>query len=241
MEQRLQRALAAAGVASRRGAEDLIRQGRVTVDGRVAELGGVVDPETQVIAVDGRPVDAQAKEYWLLNKPAGVVSTASDPQGRPTVVDCVPTGARLFPVGRLDRDTTGLLVLTNDGDLAYRLLHPRYGVEKEYRIRAKGLISAGAVEQLRRGVRLDDGWTAPAQVDIIARTDGETRLVLVIHEGRKRQVRRMLDVVGYPVVRLHRSRVDGLTDRGLALGTARRLTPAEVERLRSAGEGRQET
>lgn len=231
MEQRLQRALAAAGVASRRRAEDLIRDGRVTVDGQVATIGTVVDPDRQSIAVDGRPITAEVKEYWLLNKPAGVVSTASDPQGRRTVVDCVPTGTRIFPVGRLDRDTTGLLVLTNDGDLTHRLLHPRFGVEKEYRAWVQGRLPEAALERLRRGVQLEDGPTAPARAEVVGRTDEETELVLVIHEGRKRQVRRMLDAVGHPVLHLHRCRVDGLTERGLAIGQARRLTPAEVARL----------
>ncbi len=235
MEQRLQRVLAAAGVASRRHAEDLIRAGRVTVDGRVATIGTVVDPERHSIAVDGRPITAEAKEYWLLNKPAGVVSTASDPQGRRTVVDCVPTGTRIFPVGRLDRDTTGLLVLTNDGDLTHRLLHPRFGVEKEYRAWVRGRLPETALERLRRGVALEDGPTAPARAEVVRRTDEETELVVVIHEGRKRQVRRMLEAVGHPVLHLHRSRVDGLTEQGLAIGQARRLTPAEVARLGGTG------
>ncbi len=209
--------------------------GRVTVDGVVAHIGMSADPDHQVVAVDGRPVGRQAKEYWLLNKGPGVVSTAADPQGRRTVVDCVPAGVRVYPVGRLDRDTTGVLILTNDGDLAYRLLHPRYGVEKEYRAAVRGRVPEAAVRSLRRGVVLDDGPTGPAQVRIVSQTEQVTELVLVIHEGRNRQVRRMLEAVGHGVVRLHRTRVDGLSDAGLALGQARALTPAEVTALKQAG------
>lgn len=231
MRQRVQRVLAAAGVASRRRSEELIRAGLVTVDGVVAHIGDVVDPESQVIAVDGRPLTAEPKEYWLLNKPLGVVSTAADPQGRPTVVDCVPSGARLYPVGRLDRDTSGLLILTNDGDLAHRLLHPRFGVEKEYVLTARGRVPDEALDRLRQGVRLEEGRTSPAGVQVRRRTEKETELVLVIHEGKKRQVRRMLEAVGHPVVRLHRTRVDGLTDKDIRPGQARRLTDDEVARL----------
>ena len=164
---RLQRALAAAGLGSRRACEDLIRAGRVTVDGVVAELGMSVDPDRQALAVDGRAVRSEHKEYWLLNKAAGVVSTVSDPQGRETVVDCVPAGVRVYPVGRLDQFTTGLLLLTNDGDLANRLLHPRYGVGKEYRALVRGHIDDRDLHRLRDGVQLDDGPTAPASVRLV--------------------------------------------------------------------------
>ena len=162
MKMRLQKALAEAGFASRRASEDLIRAGRVTIDGVTAQLGASVDPETQLVAVDGRPVTAEVKEYWLLNKPAGVLSAATDARGRRTVVDCVPSRARVFPVGRLDLDSTGLLLLTNDGDLAGRLLHPRFHVEKEYQVRVRGVVGKEALEALRRGVLLEDGPTAPA-------------------------------------------------------------------------------
>ncbi|GAB4253435.1 MAG: pseudouridine synthase [Thermoleophilia bacterium] len=235
MAERLQRVLAAAGLGSRRACEELIRAGRVTVDGVVAELGTRVDPTRQTVAVDGRPVDLEEKEYWVLNKPKGVISTVHDPHGRKTVVDCVPAGVRVFPVGRLDRDTTGVLVLTNDGDLAHRALHPRFGVTKEYRVVAAGRVSRRAVAALRAGVPLDDGVTAPAEVEVIRRGEERTELVVRIHEGRKRQVRRMLEAVGHPVVALHRSRFDGLSDEGLAVGRARRLSADEVEALRRAG------
>ena len=231
----MQRYLASAGWGSRRACEQLITAGRVTVDGVVATLGASVDPETQEIALDGRVVRPETHEYWVLNKPAGVVATASDPQGRPTVVDCVPSRARVFPVGRLDLDTTGVLVLTNDGELANRLIHPRYGVEKEYRVVAIGRVSPAAVRALERGVELEDGPTAPTRIRVARQSAETTELVMVLHEGRNRQVRRMLDVVGHAVLQLHRSRFDGLSDAGLSLGDVRHLAPAEVAGLRQAG------
>ncbi len=240
---RVQKALAEAGIASRRASEELIRAGRVTVDGAAATLGTSADPDTQVIAVDGRPIISEPKEYWLLNKPAGVLSAVTDARGRRTVADLVPTGARVFPVGRLDLDSTGLMVLTNDGDLAGRLLHPRFHVEKEYHARVRGSVTKEAVEMLRRGVMLEDGPTAPAGVDIIGidrASSGRTQTLLriVVHEGRKRQVRRMMETVGHRVLALHRTRFAGLSDAGLLPGQARRLSAAELERLRrqTAGE-----
>ena len=166
MKVRLQKWLAEAGLGSRRKCEDLILAGRVTVSGEVAALGSSVDPDTDIVSVDGRQVSPQAKEYWLLNKPAGVLSAVGDERGRPTVVDLVPTNARLFPVGRLDMDTTGLLLLTNDGELTARLLHPRYHVNKEYLVELRGVVSDKAVEDLRRGVLLEDGITSPASVRV---------------------------------------------------------------------------
>jgi 23S rRNA pseudouridine2605 synthase len=234
---RLQKILAEAGFASRRASEELIKAGRVTVDGVTALLGESADPETQFIAVDGRPVFAEAKEYWLLNKPPGVLSAATDARGRRTVVDCVPSRARIFPVGRLDLDSTGLLLLTNDGDLAGRLLHPRFHVEKEYRVQVRGVVPKEALEALRRGVVLEDGVTAPATVQVLEvvrpqRGGPQTSLRVVLHEGRKRQVRRMFDTVGHRVVTLHRTRFDGLTDAGLLPGQARRLSLGELAKLR---------
>jgi pseudouridine synthase len=237
MTVRLQKLLAEAGVGSRRKSEDLIRAGRVTVDGQTAELGISVDPETQVIAVDGRPVVRETKEYWLLNKPAGVLTAVSDPRGRSTVVGCVPARVRVFPVGRLDLNSTGVLLLTNDGELAARLLHPRYHVEKEYVVTVLGVVPEKTLGRLRRGIELDDGPTAPAEVELVSsgRTSGQgttSVLRVTIHEGRKRQVRRMLETVGHRVVGLHRARFDGLTDAGLAPGEARPLSAGEVEDLR---------
>ena len=237
MKMRLQKALAEAGFASRRASEELIKDARVTVDGVLAELGASADPETQTIAVDGRPIAAEVREYWLLNKPAGVLSAVTDARGRRTVTDLVPTRARVFPVGRLDLDSTGLVLLTNDGDLAGRLLHPRFHVEKEYIVIVRGAVKKESIEGLRRGMMLDDGLTAPAQVDFLekGRPEGgglQTVLKIVLHEGRKRQVRRMMEAVGHRVVSLHRARFATLTDAGLLPGQARRLSAAELDSLR---------
>lgn len=234
MGERLQKAMARAGVGSRRRCEELIREGRVRVDGRVATIGTVVDDRLDRITVDGQPLRLQALEYWLLNKRAGTVCTARDPQGRPTVVDGLPTRARVYPVGRLDWDTTGLLLLTNDGELALRLSHPRYGVEKEYVVGVRGYLTDRELRALREGVPLEDGITARAAVSLLSRSDSESVVRLVIHEGRNRQVRRMIEAVGHSVVSLHRLRIDGLEERGLLPGAFRRLTQAEVRRLRAA-------
>lgn len=238
MSVRLQKYLADAGLASRRACEEFIRAGRVTVDGEVAQLGCSVDPGLQRVLVDGRPVTPEEAEYWLLNKPPGVLSAAVDTRGRRTVVECVPARGRVYPVGRLDLDTSGLLLLTNDGDLAARLLHPRYHVDKEYLVTVRGIVEAGSVEALRRGLELEDGLTAPAMVCVIstdsARAGGSTTLKVTIHEGRKRQIRRMFAAIGHRVLRLHRSGFAGLSDRDLAVGEARRLSAHEVERLQRA-------
>jgi 23S rRNA pseudouridine2605 synthase len=230
---RLVKFLAHAGVASRRAAEAIIGEGRVTVDGEI-----VTDPargvdETTGVEVDGRRVEAEPREVHALNKPAGVVSTARDTHGRPTVVELVRSRRRLYPVGRLDADTTGLLLLTNDGELADRLTHPRYGVKKVYRARIQpGRLSPRALEALREGVALDDGRTAPAQV----RQPAAGVVELTIREGKKRQVRRMLEAVGHRVVELERVAFGPLGLRGMEPGQSRRLTKAEVERLRKATE-----
>jgi 23S rRNA pseudouridine2605 synthase len=206
--------------------------GRVTVDGRPARLGESVDTESQDVRVDGRRLSPQTLEYWLLNKPAGVVTTVRDPEGRPTVVDCLATKARVFPVGRLDLETTGVLLLTNDGELAHRLLHPRYGVEKEYVATVLGRPDEATLEVLRHGVELEDGPTAPARVELVGPAGRQTQVSLVIHEGRKRQVRRMLQAVGHPVRALHRRRFGPLDDARLPPGKARRLRAEEISRLK---------
>jgi 23S rRNA pseudouridine2605 synthase len=224
---RLNAYLARAGIASRRGADDLIRAGRVTVDGHPGELNTFVGAADDV-RVDGRPVGRQALRHVLLNKPRGTITTARDPQGRPTVVDLVGGEVRIVPVGRLDRDTTGVLLLTNDGPLAHRLAHPRYGVEKAYVAEVAGRPSDDALERLASGVELEDGPTAPATVRRLA----PNRLELVLHEGRNRQVRRMLEAVGHPVVKLRRSRYAGLGPGRLRPGEWRELTRDEVARLR---------
>jgi 23S rRNA pseudouridine2605 synthase len=224
---RLNAYLARAGVASRRGADELIKAGRVTVNGEPGQLNTFVASRDRV-EVDGRPAELQPLAYVLLNKPAGVVTTARDPQGRRTVVDLVDHGSRVVPVGRLDVDTTGALLLTNDGELAHKLAHPRYEVEKVYEAEVEADPSEEALQDLRRGVELNDGLTAPAQ----ARRLGPGRVELVLHEGRKHQVKRMLATVGYRVTNLHRSRYAGLTLEGLEPGAWRELEPFEVTRLR---------
>lgn len=232
--ERLQKVLARAGFGSRRLSEELIADGRVTVNGEVAELGRRVDPLRDQVAVDGVPAAVRpGLVYYLLNKPRGVVTTASDPQGRPTVVEMVPTEPRVFPVGRLDVDTEGLLVMTNDGDLAFRLTHPSHGVEKAYLAEVAGQPSPAAVRQLREGVALDDGPTSPARVSLTP----PNVLRLVLHEGRNRQVRRMCEAVGHPVVRLVRYRIGPVTDSSLAPGTWRVLERSEVRSLQEAAAG----
>jgi 23S rRNA pseudouridine2605 synthase len=226
---RLGRFLAHAGVASRRAAERLVADGRVTVAGAVVSDPALEVDERSAVAVDGAPVAVEAREVHMLNKPAGVVSTARDTHGRPTVVELVPSARRLYPVGRLDADTTGLILLTNDGELAERLTHPRYEVAKRYRARvAPAPVVEQALRALRTGVELDDGRTAPASV----RQPAPGVLELAIHEGRKRQVRRMCEAVGHRVEELERIGFGPLRLGELPVGASRLLTPAEVERLR---------
>ncbi len=226
--ERLQKVLAATGWGSRRSCEELIAAGRVTVNGEVAQLGRRVDPERDSIEVDGAPVGVKpGLVYYLLNKPPGVVTTAKDPQGRRTVVDLVPREPRVFPVGRLDADTEGLLMLTNDGELAHRITHPSHGVEKEYLVHVRGRVAPGSVRRLRDGVELEDGLTSPAEVSQPAA--GVLRIT--IHEGRNRQVRRMCDAVGHPVLRLVRTRIGPITDRSLRPGDWRELSTGERRAL----------
>jgi 23S rRNA pseudouridine2605 synthase len=226
---RLNAYLARAGVASRRRSDELIQAGRVRVNGEPGELHTVVGPR-DVVEVDGQRVLPQELAYVLLHKPPGIVTTARDPHGRPTVVDLVRHEARVVPVGRLDADTTGALLLTNDGPLAHRLAHPRYGVPKVYEVEVEGAPGPEALAALRDGVELEDGRTSPAE----ARALGDGRIELTLHEGRKHQVKRMCEAVGHPVLRLHRSRYAGLGLDGLEPGTWRELTGEEVAGLRRA-------
>jgi 23S rRNA pseudouridine2605 synthase len=229
--ERLQKVLARAGLGSRRTCEELIEDGRVTVNGREVVLGARVDVLADVVAVDGVPIGVRpGMVHYLLNKPAGVVTTAEDTHGRPTVVQMVPAEPRVHPVGRLDMDTEGLLLLTNDGDLTHRLTHPSFGVEKEYIAHVEGDPGRGAVRRLREGVELDDGPTAPAKVSKPA----PGLLKLTIHEGRNRQVRRMCEAVGHPVVRLVRTRIGPLRDTELGPGEWRALTQDELRALERA-------
>ena len=229
---RLNAFLARAGVASRRKADELIKAGRVRVNGEPGELNTFVESR-DVVEVDGERVAKQELGYVLLHKPAGVVTTASDPHGRRTVVDLVPSEPRVVPVGRLDADTTGALVLTNDGDLAHRLAHPRYGVPKVYEAEVEGALTPEELEFLRGGVELEDGVTAPAEVRLVARSRRASRLELTLHEGRKHQVKRMCEAVGHPVRQLHRVRYAGLDLAGLAPGECRELTKDEIAALRA--------
>ena len=228
--ERLQKVLARSGIASRRVSEDLIEAGRVTVNGQVATLGDKVG-ESDRIELDGIPVLTDPDlVHYLLNKPRDVVSTAQDPEGRSTVVDLVPTDTRVFPVGRLDADSEGLIIVTNDGDLTQRLTHPSFGVAKEYLAHVEGVPSPSALRRLREGIELEDGPTAPAEVSMPQ--DGALRLV--IHEGRNRQVRRMCAAIGHPVLRLVRVRIGPITDPSLAAGEWRNLTSDEVHSLYEA-------
>ncbi len=232
--ERIQKILAAAGVASRRAAEDLIRAGRVTVNGAVATLGESADAARDAIAVDGKPIHREPLEYWMLHKPLGVLTTVSDPQGRSTVVDLVPeSSARLFPVGRLDLLSEGLVLLTNDGPLTHALLHPSFGEEREYRVTVRGSVDRATLRRISEGVELEDGLTAPARVGA-ARFDRQTRttaFALTLVEGRKRQIRRMMRALGHPVVRLVRVRMGPLELGQLAPGEARPLRARELRRL----------
>ena len=238
---RLQKILSSAGVASRRAAERFMTEGRVTVNGQtVRELGAKADPEADDIRVDGRPIRrATRRLYLLVNKPRGYVTTRSDPEGRPTVLDLVPgLHEYVYPVGRLDYDSEGLLILTNDGDLAAALTHPSHEVEREYHARVRGVPDAHALGRLAHGIVLDGRRTAPAEVRLASTNVGQrgdqSLVSVVLHEGRTRQVRRMFETVGHPIVRLRRVRIGALTDPVLKTGMVRELTAREVAALRKA-------
>lgn len=235
MKERVQKLIAAAGLASRRQAEEWITAGRVTVNGQAAILGTQADPAVDRIEVDGRPLSArERKMYVLLNKPAGYVVSLKDPQGRPVVTELVAgLPARLFPVGRLDYNTEGLLLLTNDGELAQRLAHPSHETGKTYLVKVRGRLDPATCERLAKGVLLDDGPTAPAKIEHVRFTTGHTWFELTIHEGRNRQVRRMCEAIGHPVARLKRIRLDFLQLGDLPAGEYRQLTPGEVQRLKN--------
>lgn len=231
-EERLQRALARAGVGSRRASEDLIREGRVTLNGRIAVLGDKVDARRDRVAVDGVGVSLDPDlRYFAFHKPAGVTSTAADRHAEVDLTGYFPPGPRVFAVGRLDRDTEGLLLFTNDGDLANRLLHPRHGVEREYLAEVEGAATERHAARLRRGVELEDGPAAAIVARPVARTGGRGAVRLVVTEGRKREVRRMLAAVGLPVRRLVRVRFGPIRLGGMPAGETRELSPAEVRAL----------
>ena len=234
-EQRLQKVLAAAGVDSRRKCEELILDGLVRVNGRVVDkLPAFVEPEKDVITVNGRRIHAEQKVYFLLNKPKGVVCTNRDPAGRKKAIDIIPARQRIFCAGRLDADTTGLIILTNDSELANRLTHPKYQVPKTYIVRVKGEITGEQVEKLKRGIWLAEGKTARASVKILKRSHKESLLEITIRQGLNRQIRRMLAKVGLPIKSLKRTRIGKLDARGLGVGNFRQLTNAEIAYLRRA-------
>ncbi len=230
--ERIQKVLAAAGVASRRAVEEMVAEGRISVNGQPARLGQRIDPEHDAVEVDGVPVGLRADlVYYLLNKPSGVVTTASDPQGRPTVVAMVPSEPRVFPVGRLDADSEGLLLLTNDGGLTHRLTHPSFGVDKEYLAHVEGRPGRGSLRSLREGVELDDGMARAVAVSL----PEPSVIRIVVHEGRNRLVRRMCEAIGHPVIRLVRTRIGPLADRRLPPGEWRDLSQSEVRKLERQG------
>ena len=231
---RLQTFLAHAGVASRRSSEDIIGSGKVSVNGHIVrERSFPVTEGKDKVALDGKAVSLIPKAYYILNKPKGVTSTVKDAHAARTVMEFLPKGSgRLYPVGRLDRDTTGLILLTNDGDLAYRLTHPRFEVKKAYRATVKGILREEETRRLEKGVELEDGISAPAKVRVVSRTKDETVCDIEIHEGKKRQVRRMFDSVGHRVIELERASFAGIKLGSLKKGELRRLTDEELKLLR---------
>lgn len=243
MEQRLQKILAELGIASRRKAEEFISEGRVTVNGQIAAIGLKADPEYDYIKVDGKLVTSPQKKagpkaYFMFNKPKGVVTSLSDPEERTTVKDFLKgIKFRVFPVGRLDYDSEGLLLLTNDGAFSQAILHPSKEMPKTYQVKVKGLIGQEAIEKLRRGVKLEDGITMPANVRRISKTENNSWLAITIYEGRRRQIRRMLEKVGHPVTKLKRISINGLKLGNLKPGNIRPLTSEEIKHIRSASAG----
>lgn len=232
---RVQKAIANSGLMSRRAAEEAIRDGRVATDGRRVVLGDRVDVATQQVTLDGAPIPVNPElETHLVYKPVGVISSASDPRGRPTVVELVETAARLYPVGRLDFDSEGLILLTNDGDLANRVTHPRFGIDKKYLAMVTGDPGHREVRQLVEGVELDDGPARAKSARIVGRSGAETMVELVMGEGRNREVRRMFEAIGCEVTRLVRTAIGPINDRALKPGESRRLSPSEVVRLLGA-------
>ena len=235
MQMRLQKFLSQAGIASRRASEALILEGRVKVNGiTVKELGTKVNPESDIIEIDGKVCNIDKEYvYILLNKPKGILTSVKDPFGRPTVIDLLKgIKTKVFPVGRLDKDTQGLLLLTNDGELTYKITHPKHKVEKTYIAHVEGVVCPKDIEALKNGIMLEDGLTSPAKVKIIKKLDNSTVLELKIHEGRKRQVRRMCDAIGHPVINLKRTQIGNLSLNGLKVGQWRYLNQDEIDYLK---------
>lgn len=237
MEQRVQKILAEAGIASRRKAEEIIAEGRVTINGKTAIIGSKADPDKDHIKVNGKLLirKSEPKVYFMFNKPKGVVTSLSDPEGRSTIKDFLgKIRFRVFPIGRLDYDSEGLLLLTNDGDFANAISHPSGEIQKTYYVKVKGLVEQRNIEKLRKGIRLEDGKTMPARVQKISATENNSWLDISISEGRKRQVRRMLEAVGHPVMKLKRISIDGLNIGKLKPGEIRSLSPEELKLIKSS-------
>lgn len=231
-EIRIQKAIAGAGLMSRRAAEEAMVEGRVRVNGQPVVLGDRVDPSRDLLTLDGNPVPvSEDLETYLLNKPVGVVSTASDPRGRKTVVDLIDTDKRVYPVGRLDADSEGLILVSNDGELTNRVTHPSFGVTKEYLAEVEGEVGDATINQLVRGVSLDDGPARAERAGLVERQRGRSLVELVMVEGRNREIRRMFDVVGHPVTRLVRTAIGGLSDKTLKPGESRRLSASDIQRI----------
>jgi 23S rRNA pseudouridine2605 synthase len=239
MKERLQKVLARAGVASRRASEEIIRQGRVTVNGEmVTRPGRTVDAGADDIRVDGARIRAEKLVYWLVNKPKGVLCTSSDPEGRRRVVDMVPDRShRLYPVGRLDEDSEGLIIVTNDGELAQLVAHPRHEVEKVYDLSIRGEISTEAVRKIERGIWLSEGRTGPARMRVKRRGPRVSHVIVTIREGRNREIRRMFARIEHPVLSLRRTQIGPIRDPRLKVGTCRRLTATEVAELKAVARG----
>jgi 23S rRNA pseudouridine2605 synthase len=233
MEQRLQKIIAEMGIASRRKAEELIMEGRVTVNGKPAVIGMKADPMRDHIKVDGKLlVTPEKKVYYIFNKPRGVVTSIGDPQGRPTVNDFLRNiRQRVFPVGRLDYDSEGMLFLTNDGEFTHAVLHPSRKIPKTYLVKVKGVLEEEDIEKLRNGIKIDGRMTAPAKVKRLRKTENNSWIEMTIYEGKKRQIRRMLERVGHPVIRLIRVRIDGIEMGELSPGAYRRMTLEEMNRI----------
>lgn len=231
-EIRIQKAIANAGLMSRRAAEEAMVEGRVRVNGEPVVLGDRVDPSRDLLTLDGNPVPvSEDLETYLLNKPVGVISTAADPQGRNTVVDLIDTDKRIYPVGRLDADSEGLILVSNDGELTNRVTHPSFGVTKEYLAEVEGEVGDGTINQLSRGVSLDDGPARAERASLVERQPGRSLVQLLMVEGRNREIRRMFDVVGHPVTRLVRTAIGGLSDKVLKPGESRRLSASDIQQI----------